>query len=138
VAARGLDIPSVSHIFNFDVPSHAEDYVHRIGRTGRAGRSGEAITIVTSSDKKYLAAIEKLIGQNIHRAGGSPTTTQEPGSDSGEEEHGKRKPRRGEKRRESKADFRAIARAVQAGTRAFRAQIQRGYRAAQQPKRKPG
>jgi len=96
VAARGLDIPSVSHIFNFDVPSHAEDYVHRIGRTGRAGRSGEAITIVTSADKKYLAAIEKLIGQNIHRAGGSPTTMQEPGSDSSEEEHGKRKPRRGD------------------------------------------
>jgi superfamily II DNA/RNA helicase len=45
VAARGLDIPAVSHVFNFDVPSHAEDYVHRIGRTGRAGRSGKAITI---------------------------------------------------------------------------------------------
>jgi superfamily II DNA/RNA helicase len=47
VAARGLDIPDVSHVFNFDVPHHADDYVHRIGRTGRAGRSGTAITIVT-------------------------------------------------------------------------------------------
>ena len=47
VAARGLDIPAVSHIFNFDVPTHAEDYIHRIGRTGRAGRVGTAITIAT-------------------------------------------------------------------------------------------
>jgi superfamily II DNA/RNA helicase len=65
VAARGLDIPAVSHIFNFDVPTHAEDYVHRIGRTGRAGRTGTAITIATSIDRKYVAAIEKLIGQAI-------------------------------------------------------------------------
>ncbi|MCT7375078.1 DEAD/DEAH box helicase [Chelativorans sp. EGI FJ00035] len=65
VAARGLDIPAVSHVFNFDVPTHAEDYVHRIGRTGRAGRSGKAFTIVTRADKKYVAGIEKLIGQEI-------------------------------------------------------------------------
>ena len=65
VAARGLDIPDVSHVFNFDVPIHAEDYVHRIGRTGRAGRSGSAFTIVTKSDMKYVDAIEKLIGQQI-------------------------------------------------------------------------
>jgi len=65
VAARGLDIPAVSHVFNFDVPSHAEDYVHRIGRTGRAGRRGVAITIATPADAKYLAAIEALIKQPI-------------------------------------------------------------------------
>ena len=65
VAARGLDIPDVSHVFNFDVPIHAEDYVHRIGRTGRAGRSGKAFTLVTRSDSKYLDAIEKLIGEKI-------------------------------------------------------------------------
>ncbi|MEO3999180.1 DEAD/DEAH box helicase [Mesorhizobium sp. CAU 1732] len=65
VAARGLDIPDVSHVFNFDVPIHAEDYVHRIGRTGRAGRSGKAYTIVTKSDGKYLDAIERLIGNKI-------------------------------------------------------------------------
>ena len=66
VAARGLDIPDVSHIYNFDVPIHADDYVHRIGRTGRAGRSGVAITIVAgSNDAKAVAAIEKLIGQAI-------------------------------------------------------------------------
>jgi superfamily II DNA/RNA helicase len=65
VAARGLDIPDVSHVFNFDVPIHAEDYVHRIGRTGRAGRSGKSFTIVTRSDTKYLDAIETLIGKKI-------------------------------------------------------------------------
>jgi superfamily II DNA/RNA helicase len=65
VAARGLDIPAVSHVFNFDVPIHAEDYVHRIGRTGRAGRSGKAFTLVTKRDTKYLAAIESLIDQKI-------------------------------------------------------------------------
>jgi superfamily II DNA/RNA helicase len=65
VAARGLDIPDVSHIFNFDVPHHPDDYVHRIGRTGRAGRSGTAITIATSADHKAVALIEKLIGQSI-------------------------------------------------------------------------
>jgi superfamily II DNA/RNA helicase len=66
VAARGLDISDVSHIYNFDVPMHPDDYVHRIGRTGRAGRSGTAITIVAgSNDAKAVAAIEKLIGQSI-------------------------------------------------------------------------
>ncbi len=67
VAARGLDVPAVSHVFNFDVPSHAEDYVHRIGRTGRAGRKGTAYTITTSSkdDKKYLEAIEKIIDRKL-------------------------------------------------------------------------
>jgi superfamily II DNA/RNA helicase len=65
VAARGLDIPDVSHVFNFDVPTHSEDYVHRIGRTGRAGRSGAAFTIVTSDDTKYIAQIQDLIKQTI-------------------------------------------------------------------------
>ena len=70
VAARGLDIPEVSHVFNFDVPHHPDDYVHRIGRTGRAGRSGTAISIVAPIDQKSVAAIEKLIGQSIPRAEG--------------------------------------------------------------------
>jgi superfamily II DNA/RNA helicase len=65
VAARGLDIPAVSHVFNFDVPVHAEDYVHRIGRTGRAGRSGVAYTLVSSADSKHLDAILKLIEKPI-------------------------------------------------------------------------
>jgi superfamily II DNA/RNA helicase len=65
VAARGLDIKGMSHVFNFDVPHHAEDYVHRIGRTGRAGRLGRAFTLATPEDGKAVAAIEKLIGQPI-------------------------------------------------------------------------
>jgi superfamily II DNA/RNA helicase len=68
VAARGLDIPNVSHVINYDMPSHAEDYVHRIGRTGRAGRTGVAITIGVPSDEKYLTAIESLIETTIPRA----------------------------------------------------------------------
>ncbi len=61
VAARGLDIPDVSHVFNFDVPIHAEDYVHRIGRTGRAGMTGEAISLMCDEERDDLAAIEKLL-----------------------------------------------------------------------------
>jgi superfamily II DNA/RNA helicase len=77
VAARGLDIPDVSHIFNFDVPFHADDYVHRIGRTGRAGRSGIAISIVTGADSKSVAAIEKLIGQSIPWMSGPPAAAED-------------------------------------------------------------
>jgi len=67
VAARGLDVPSVSHVFNFDVPSHAEDYVHRIGRTGRAGRDGKTMMICAKRDEKNFDAIEKLIQKEIPR-----------------------------------------------------------------------
>ena len=79
VAARGLDIPAVSHIFNYDVPSHAEDYVHRIGRTGRAGRSGKAMMICAALDERNLGDIERLVGQPIPR-GDSPLgeTVSEP------------------------------------------------------------
>ena len=65
VAARGLDIPAVSHVLNFDVPTHAEDYIHRIGRTGRAGRAGTSYTLATPADGKYLDAIVKLIQKDI-------------------------------------------------------------------------
>ncbi|WP_291842626.1 DEAD/DEAH box helicase [Maricaulis sp.] len=65
VAARGLDIPDVSHVFNYDMPHHADDYVHRIGRTGRAGKMGESITIFAPGDEKSLAAVVKLIKQDI-------------------------------------------------------------------------
>lgn len=82
VAARGLDIPNVSHVFNFDVPSHAEDYVHRIGRTGRAGKLGTAMTICAKKDEKYLAEIEKLVKAEIPRidsplAAPAPTPTED-------------------------------------------------------------
>src|SRR5262245_12353576 len=67
VAARGLDVIGMSHVFNFDVPIHAEDYVHRIGRTGRAGREGRAFTLGTPYDGKFVEAIVKLIGRDIPR-----------------------------------------------------------------------
>jgi superfamily II DNA/RNA helicase len=69
VAARGLDIKGVSHVFNFDAPWHPDDYVHRIGRTGRAGAKGKAFTFVTKADEEAIDNIEKLIGGKIERLG---------------------------------------------------------------------
>jgi len=96
VAARGLDIPEVSHVFNFDVPYHPDDYVHRIGRTGRAGRTGTAISLVTALDQKSITAIEKLIGQNIPRAEGD-FTARADASDAAEQT-GEARPREGSRR----------------------------------------
>jgi superfamily II DNA/RNA helicase len=95
VAARGLDIPITSHVFNFDVPHHADDYVHRIGRTGRAGRAGTAISIVTPLDQKSMIAIEKLIGQTIPRVDGGVEAASADGAatPSGEETGRRREPR---------------------------------------------
>ena len=73
VAARGLDIPEVSHVFNFDLPWHSEDYVHRIGRTGRAGREGAAFSIVTLEDLKLLKDIQKITGDTAEWVGEQPT-----------------------------------------------------------------
>lgn len=70
VAARGLDIKGVSHVFNFDAPWHPDDYVHRIGRTGRAGATGKAFTLITDEDAENIANIEKLTGQKIARIEG--------------------------------------------------------------------
>jgi superfamily II DNA/RNA helicase len=67
VAARGLDIPKVSHVFNFDVPSHAEDYIHRIGRTGRAGNKGDSITLAAPEDIRYWDPIVRMLGRDIER-----------------------------------------------------------------------
>lgn len=92
VAARGLDIPDVSHVFNFDVPIHAEDYVHRIGRTGRAGRSGAAFTLVTRSDTKFLDAIEKLIDKKIDWLDGDVSALPAP-AESDEPQRGRGKGR---------------------------------------------
>ena len=82
VAARGLDIAGLSHVFNFDVPGNAEDYVHRIGRTGRAGKSGRAFTIAASEDdKKYVGAIEKLIGKPIPLVGDAKSAAPQDASE---------------------------------------------------------
>ena len=81
VASRGLDIPAVSHVFNFDVPVHAEDYVHRIGRTGRAGRAGTAYTFVGPGDEKHLDAILKLIQKPIEWLDVAPMASSMDGED---------------------------------------------------------
>ena len=100
VAARGLDIADLSHVINFDVPSNAEDYVHRIGRTGRAGKKGKAFTFVTSDDQKYIEAITALIKKPIetlkdyNKQNTSQTITDKQ----------RRKPLRGDKTRNSKSD----------------------------------
>jgi superfamily II DNA/RNA helicase len=73
VAARGLDIPDVSHIFNFDVPWQHDDYVHRIGRTGRAGKEGRSLTIVTPLDFKLLGDIERMLGAPVTWIGDAPS-----------------------------------------------------------------
>ncbi|RIA47240.1 DEAD/DEAH box helicase [Dichotomicrobium thermohalophilum] len=91
VAARGLDIPEVSHVFNYDVPTHAEDYIHRIGRTGRAGREGFAAMLVTQKEIPAVKDIEKLLGGEIEWMG------EKPEADS-EAEEGKRRKRGGRKR----------------------------------------
>ena len=83
VAARGIDIDSVSHVINYDVPEAAEDYVHRIGRTGRAGQKGRAITLVSPGEELNLRSIEKLTGQKVERVvlpdfGGVPTSFEKP------------------------------------------------------------
>jgi superfamily II DNA/RNA helicase len=97
VAARGLDIPAVSHVFNFDVPVHAEDYVHRIGRTGRAGRSGVAYTLVAPADGKHLDAILKLIQKPIDYLD-QPSAAERPA----EETDGDSRPSRGRRGRAGK------------------------------------
>jgi superfamily II DNA/RNA helicase len=93
VAARGLDIPAVSHVFNFDLPSHPEDYVHRIGRTGRAGRLGKAFTIATPGDDKYLAAVEGLIKKPVPRGAlpeGFVMPAEDEGGSRGDRDRGER------------------------------------------------
>ena len=108
VAARGLDIPAVSHVFNFDVPSHAEDYVHRIGRTGRAGREGKAMMICAPQDEKNLDAIERLIAKPIPR-GDNPLTGGDAGAAPEAEAAQEEKPRRSRSRGRSRKQDEAPA-----------------------------
>jgi superfamily II DNA/RNA helicase len=100
VAARGLDIKGVSHVFNYDVPWQPDDYIHRIGRTGRAGATGIAITLVTSADADALASIEKLIGSKIQALDGAaePEAAEAPADQTAE------KPARKPRERKAKAE----------------------------------
>ncbi|MCC6478610.1 DEAD/DEAH box helicase [Sphingorhabdus sp.] len=114
VAARGLDIKGVSHVFNFDAPWHPDDYVHRIGRTGRAGAKGKAFTFVTRDDAEHIDNIEKLIGLKIERlvrAGESkPDARERPakGSDAADKQdrsgtRASKRPARSERKADSKS-----------------------------------
>ncbi len=98
MAARGLDVPAVSHIFNFDVPIHADDYVHRIGRTGRAGRSGQAYMLASPRDAKYVDFIEKLTGNKLARRQMTDLEVREDRGPRRDEKRGGRERGRGGKR----------------------------------------
>ncbi|MFQ5959251.1 MAG: helicase-related protein, partial [Alphaproteobacteria bacterium] len=134
VAGRGLDVYGLSHVFNFDVPIHAEDYVHRIGRTGRAGHRGRAITLAAPDDATFVAAIERLIKRDIPRIGGVdgevPATAAEETKESEataakEEKEGARKRRPGRKRTKAAKETAPAKKARDAG------------KARRTPKRKP-
>jgi superfamily II DNA/RNA helicase len=116
VAARGLDIPEVSHVFNYDVPVHAEDYVHRIGRTGRAGREGHAFMLVTRLETKQLRAIENLIRKPIPWFGDEPGPAESDAETEGRNERrGRKAPaakRPPEKKRATEAKRRQEAKAA--------------------------
>ncbi|GAA3871169.1 DEAD/DEAH box helicase [Celeribacter arenosi] len=130
VAARGLDVPSVTHVFNFDVPGHAEDYVHRIGRTGRAGRDGKAIMICEPRDEKNFAAVESLIGKEIPRlddpsrkggkeipeAAETVTSEEKPKRASRSRSRKRAEPTQDAKKSEPKSDEQPVAEAPQAET----------------------
>jgi superfamily II DNA/RNA helicase len=118
VAARGLDIPAVSHIFNYDVPIHPEDYIHRIGRTGRAGREGYAAMLVTPKDHKALKAIEKMLRQDIPWVDGPPAPEEVAEAEASDRSNGRR--RRGGRSRGGK-----------------RSSGENGQQAARQPASKP-
>ncbi|MHA1134172.1 MAG: DEAD/DEAH box helicase [Alphaproteobacteria bacterium] len=98
VAARGLDIPNVSHIFNYDVPVHPEDYVHRIGRTGRAGREGYAAMLVTPKDYKALKAIEAMLKEEITWLDGAIAPEEVAEAEAADRGNGRGRSRRGGRR----------------------------------------
>jgi superfamily II DNA/RNA helicase len=104
VAARGLDLPKVSHVFNFDVPGNPEDYIHRIGRTGRAGRSGQAYMLITREDRKALAAIHTMLGHPIEkRAHGENAAVQDAPSPAPEKDAARHTHTRVPRTRDAKA-----------------------------------
>jgi superfamily II DNA/RNA helicase len=119
VAARGLDIPDVSHVFNYDVPHHADDYVHRIGRTGRAGKSGKTYMLITPADSRQLDKVIKLIGENPievtldldwSQARESESERRSPRRDGGRSEGGRGGARGGRERRPERSESQPIPR----------------------------
>lgn len=111
VAARGIDISDLSHVFNFDVPNHAEDYVHRIGRTGRAGKLGRSFTIASPDDGKFVGAIRQLIGKEIPQVSieGVTEATLDMQSSGRRRSSGRKRDDRGKERDRDRAPHRAPA-----------------------------
>jgi superfamily II DNA/RNA helicase len=129
VAARGLDIKGVSHVFNFDVPWHPDDYVHRIGRTGRAGATGTAYTLVTPEDAEAVEAIEKLTGHKIARIGKAAPAESAPAAERAPREEKPRRERAPRRKKEAAApaperEQKAAPVAKPAPTRAEPARVQ--------------
>jgi superfamily II DNA/RNA helicase len=134
VAARGLDVKGVSHVFNYDVPWHPDDYVHRIGRTGRAGASGKAFTLVTSEDAEAVENIEKLQGSKIDRiGGGKPAEARSAPVETDEAPRSDRK-RGGRGRREKPRAEAPVEAAVEAPVEAPREERARAPREARPPR----
>jgi superfamily II DNA/RNA helicase len=137
VAARGLDIKGVSHVFNFDVPWHPDDYVHRIGRTGRAGATGKAFTLVTPDDAEAVDNIEKLTNTKIPRLGALEKAEAEPVPEPKPAKHEARAPR-GEKAERPEREERsrkAAPREERAREEATRAEPRRAERAPRREER---
>ena len=109
VAARGLDIKGVSHVFNYDTPWHPDDYVHRIGRTGRAGAKGRAFTFVADEDAEAIANVEKLTGAKIKVFGKEDVRVElaEPGEEPEKEAREREEEQREERPKRQRRDKRA-------------------------------
>ncbi len=137
VAARGLDIAGMSHVFNFDVPINSDDYVHRIGRTGRAGKSGRAITLATEEDARYVAAIQKMIGKPIPRIelDGLTRSDVEINEESGRKR--RRRPRRGGADGEARESAAPRQRSAEKPPAAKQEQRRPRHEQTAEPKRRP-
>ena len=121
IVARGIDVPAVGHVINYDVPNCPEDYVHRIGRTARMRTSGRATTFVTVEDHEQLRAIERLLGQAVPRAEGSPALTAATARSDG---HGPR--HEAERRRRRGASTQGWRQATDGGVRGSNGELRQG------------
>lgn len=123
VAARGLDIKGVSHVFNFDAPWHPDDYVHRIGRTGRAGAKGAAFTFVTADDAEAIDNIQKLIGQKIETIDAPAGAAKAEKAEEPRREGERKAERSSSKRREDRREEPRASRSQGNGARPRRAEV---------------
>jgi superfamily II DNA/RNA helicase len=137
VAARGLDIPDVSHVFNYDVPVHPEDYVHRIGRTGRAGREGYAAMLVTPKDRKALKAIESMLREEIPWVGDAPNPEELEEAKNAERQNGRGRRRGTRNRRNGQKNAETAESAGQSRTNEKAADSEPTGRAKRKPSTKP-